>query len=95
MAHHPLGQRVAHGVLTLGIASTAASALCAQEGMVAVSAGYDRLRFLRPVLLGDTLDCRYEVVEVDTERRRAHARVEVRNQRDEVCLAATHILYCY
>lgn len=95
MSRHPIGERVAHGILTLGIASTAASALCAQERIVAVSAGYDRLRFLRPVLLGDTVESRYEVVEVDTERRRAHARVEVRNQRGEMCLAATHLLYCY
>ena len=95
MSRHPLGERVAHGILTLGIASTAASALCAQERLVAVSAGYDRLRFLRPVLLGDTVDCRYEVVAVDENRRRAHAQVEVRNQRGEMCLAATHLLHCY
>ncbi|RPF26272.1 MaoC family dehydratase [Georgenia muralis] len=95
MSRHPLGERVAHGILTLGIASTAASALCAQEQLVAVSAGYDRLRFLRPVVLGDTVDCRYEVVAVDEGRRRASARVEVRNQRGEMCLAATHLLHCY
>ncbi|TDE89485.1 dehydratase [Occultella glacieicola] len=95
MRTHPAGQRVAHGILTLGVASTAASLLCAQEGVVAVSYGYDRLRFLRPVFLGDTVEARYRTTEVDPATGKAFAEVTVMNQRGEQVLAAIHILYCY
>lgn len=89
------GQRIAHGVLTLGVASTAASLLCEREGVVAVSYGYDRLRFLRPVLLGDTVEARYRVSEVDSASGKFFAEVTVTNQRGETVLVAIHILYCY
>ena len=45
MAGHPLGRRVAHGVLTLGIACSASSALCEQQGVTALSYGYDKIRW--------------------------------------------------
>lgn len=95
MRHHPAGQRIAHGILTLGVASTAASELCKSEGVVAVSYGYDRLRFLRPVFLGDTVEARYTVGEVDATTGKFFAEVAVMNQRGEQVLAAIHILYCY
>lgn len=95
MKDQPAGERIAHGVLTLGVSSTAASLLCAQEEVVAVSYGYDRLRFLRPVVIGDTVEARYEVAEVDEAGQKAFATVRVTNQRGELCLVATHILYCY
>lgn len=94
MKDQPPGQRIAHGILTLGVSSTAASLLCAQEEVIAVSAGYDRLRFLRPVVIGDTVEARYEVTKVDRPGQKAYAAVRVTNQRGELCLVATHILYC-
>lgn len=95
MRRRPQGRRIAHGVLTLGIASTAASMLCAESGSVAVSYGYDRLRFLAPVFIGDTVEARYEVVRIEPETHKAFASVTVTNQHGELCLVATHILYCY
>lgn len=95
MRSHPAGQRIAHGILTLGVASTAASELCKSEGVVAVSYGYDRLRFLRPVYLGDTVEARYTTREVDAQTGKVFTEVAVFNQRGEQVLAATHILFCY
>src|SRR5260221_11171641 len=54
-----LGGRIAHGALLVGYMSTASTISIAhivhQEGLTdfPVSAGYDRIRFLKPVLLGD------------------------------------------
>ncbi|HIZ35758.1 MAG TPA: dehydratase [Candidatus Ruania gallistercoris] len=95
MADHPLGQRVAHGVLTLGIASTATSSLCAAEGVLALSYGYDRLRFLKPVFLGDTVTVTVTVSRIDSERSIAVAEVRATNPAGDLLLVADHLLYCY
>ena len=56
-----LGGRIAHGALLVGYMSTASTISIAhiihQEGLTdfPVSAGYDKLRFLKPVMLGDTV----------------------------------------
>ncbi len=89
------GRRIAHGILTLGISSTASSALCAEDDVVAVSYGYDHLRFLAPVFIGDTIEASSEVTSVDIDAHKAFAEVQVTKQDGELCLAATHILYCY
>src|SRR5262245_21887360 len=55
-----LGGRIAHGALLVGYMSTASTISIAhvihKEGLsdFPVSSGYDRVRFLKPVLLGDT-----------------------------------------
>lgn len=95
MRERPQRRRIAHGILILGIASTAASSLCEREGLVAVSAGYDRLRFLQPVYIGDTVEARYEVMRVDSGRGRVYADVRVTTQDDVLCLVTTHLLHCY
>ena len=95
MAGKPLGQRVAHGVLTLGISSTASSALCAAEDVLSLSYGYDRLRFLKPVFLGDTVTATVTCARIDTERSIAVAEVRVTNDAGDLILVADHLLYCY
>jgi acyl dehydratase len=57
-----------------------------------VSAGYDRLRFLKPVMLGDTVTVIYTVTSVDKERGRSVAKVEVINQTGELKAVAEHIM---
>jgi len=57
-----------------------------------VSAGYDRIRFVRPVFIGDALTARYVVEEVNDAAGRTRSRVEVTNQDGAVCLVGTHIL---
>ncbi len=88
------GQRIAHGTMTfaIGIGLTAA-----EVNPLAFTYGYDRLRFPRPVFIGDTIHTRLTVSELgDDPKRPGHGRVvescEVVNQRGEVVLACQHIL---
>jgi 3-hydroxybutyryl-CoA dehydratase len=93
-----IGRRIAHGALLVGYMSTVSTISIAhvihREGLTdfPVSAGYDRLRFLKPVLLGDTITAHYEVIEVDKERGRSIAKVEVTNQNGELVAVAQHIM---
>ena len=87
-----LGHRVAHGALIVGYTSAASSKILEGFGRPLVSAGYDRIRFLRPVYFGDTITVSYEITGVERERRRTLAKVEVRNQRDELVAVLTHIM---
>jgi acyl dehydratase len=94
MRSRPQGRRIAHGVLTLGLTSTAAARLCEAHGVTAVSYGYDRVRFLSPVYLGDTVTVDYVIERVDAEARKAFAAMTATTG-GEPCLVGTHVLYCY
>ncbi len=93
-----LGGRIAHGALIVGYMSTASTLSIAhvihQDGLTdfPVSAGYDKLRFLRPVPLGDTVTVTYTVTEVDRARGRSVAKVEAINQRGELVAVSEHIM---
>src|SRR5215467_13857368 len=93
-----LGGRIAHGALLVGYMSTASTLSIAhiihQEDLTdfPVSAGYDKIRFLKPVLLGDTVTVTYTVSRVDKERGRSVAKVEVVNQTGELKAVAEHIM---
>ena len=69
------GRRIAHGALIVGFMSTASSLAIADSRSSAdetpVSLGYDRIRFLAPVYLGDTVTVHYEIVDIDEQRRRS------------------------
>lgn len=91
------GRRIAHGALVMGLLSTTASMmsrLSVERGSkaVSVSLGYDKIRFLKPVFIGDTLTARYIVETVDEAVLRSRSKVEVVNQAGEVCLAGIHIM---
>ncbi len=91
------GGRIAHGVLTLALSSTASSMVSARslergDRYHAVSLGYDRVRFLRAVMRGDTVTIRYTVEQLDHERARSVARIEATNQRGEIVMVAQHIM---
>ncbi len=90
----PGGQRIAHGtmVFSIGIGLTASLI-----NPVAFSYGYDRLRFIRPVHIGDTIKTRVTISDKNDDPKRADMgrvteRCEVINQRGETVLAADHIL---
>jgi acyl dehydratase len=90
----PFGQRIAHGTMTfaIGIGLTAG-----EINPHAFTYGFDRLRFPRPVFIGDTIRTRLTVTELAPDPKRAdHGRVvescEVVNQRGEVVLACQHVL---
>jgi acyl dehydratase len=90
----PFGQRIAHGTMIFAIGVGLTATLI---NPVAFSYGYDRLRFIRPVFIGDTIRTRVTIASKENDPRRAGQgrvieRCEVLNQRDEVVLAADHIL---
>ena len=90
----PFGGRIAHGTMVLAIGVGLTANLV---NPVAFSYGYDRLRFVRPVLIGDTIRTRVTITgKEDDPKRPGHGRViercEVLNQRGEVVLATDHIL---
>lgn len=88
----PYGQRIAHGVLIVGFMSTCSTKIIEQLERPAVSYGYDRIRFVKPVFIGDTITVEYEVTEQDLEDEKTFARITVTNQRGELVAVATHIL---
>jgi acyl dehydratase len=86
-------QRIAHGTLifSIGIGMTAGSI-----NPRAMSSGYDRLRFIRPVFIGDTIHVCATITEKrDHAKRASHGvvleKIEVFNQRDETVMACEHI----
>jgi len=90
----PFGQRVAHGTMVFAIGIGLTATLI---NPVAFSYGYDRLRFVRPVFIGDTIRTRVTIAAKEDDLKRPEAgrvieRCEVINQRGEVVLAADHIL---
>ncbi|SDD18111.1 Acyl dehydratase [Paracoccus isoporae] len=93
MAKSEFGQRIAHGtmVFAIGIGLTATVI-----NPVAFSYGYDRLRFVRPVFIGDTIRTRVTAARKQDDPKRAgfgrlFETVEVLNQNDQVVLACEHI----
>ncbi|TCQ82137.1 monoamine oxidase [Ochrobactrum sp. BH3] len=90
----PGGQRIAHGTMVFAIGVGLTATLI---NPVAFSYGYDRLRFVRPVHIGDTIRTRVTISAQEDDPKRANMgrvteRCEVLNQRDEVVLACDHIL---
>lgn len=87
-------QRIAHGTLVFSIA---VGQTAGEINPAAFSYGYDRLRFIKPVFIGDTLTTRCTVREKrDHPKRADHGivveAVEALNQRGETVLAAEHLL---
>ena len=62
----------------------------------AFSKGYDRLRFIKPVHIGDTIHVKVVISEKSDSKRpelgTVIEHVEVYNQRDEIVLVCDHIL---
>jgi len=99
MKKTPYGRRIAHGALLVGYMSNcstracdASTSLSAAAGETAVSLGYDKIRFLKAVFMGDTITVHYKIAAIDTQKRRAYADIEITNQNGELVSVATHIL---
>lgn len=86
------GKVIAHGVLLLGFASTACTKMAAKSDLSAVSYGFNRIRFTNPVFVGDTITATYTIKEIDESDLKSYSQVEIRNQNNELCLIAEHIL---
>lgn len=97
MAKTPYGHRIAHGALLVGYMSRASTMIQDKcPDLMAthfpVSLGYDRVRFVKAVLIGDTITISYTITGTEAAKSRTTADVQVTNQRDEVCAVATHIM---
>lgn len=93
-ATQPFGQRIAHGTLIMSVAVGMTADVI---NPLAMSYGYDRVRFIRPVNIGDTI-----TVSAKITGKRDHAKepdrmgyveeaVTVTNQRNETVLALVHL----
>jgi acyl dehydratase len=97
MARSKYGHRIAHGALLVGFMSTCSTLMIEKcQGTAGdetpVSLGYDKVRFLGPVYIGDTMNLTYTVAEVDLPKRRSYSDITVVNQRGELVGVARHIL---
>jgi monoamine oxidase len=90
----PFGRRIAHGtmVLTIGVGLTASII-----NPVAFTYGYDRIRFVKPVFIGDTITTTLTIHSKEEDLKRAGfgrvvERGMVTNQSGEAVLAFDHLL---
>lgn len=86
-------QRIAHGTLIFSVAVGMTAGAINPE---AFSYGYDRLRFIKPVFIGDTIHVRVSIKEKREHKKPTHGvvseLVEVLNQKNETVLACEHLL---
>lgn len=89
--------RIAHGALLVAYMSACSTEIV--EGVpnvrateTPVSLGYDRVRYLRPVYIGDKIQLRYKVRTIDTAKRRALSDIEITNQNGDLVCVGEHIL---
>ncbi len=88
----PFGQRIAHGALIFSIATGLSVRLGQTADTVIAFYGLDRLRFVKPTFIGDTIHVRQRVEEKSEKDERAGLVTmlnEVINQRDEVVVSYT------
>jgi acyl dehydratase len=91
------GRRIAHGALLIGYMSNTSTRMIEKardlgRNEVPVSLGYDRIRFLRAVGIGDTITVTYTVRSIDLERRRYVAHVVITNDAGLEAVVAEHIM---
>jgi acyl dehydratase len=91
------GRRIAHGALLVGYMSNTSTRILEKARDIGtnetpVSLGYDRVRFLGAVGIGDTIKVTYTVKSVDPERRRSVASVVITNEHGQEVAVAEHIM---
>ncbi|MDQ0468634.1 MaoC family dehydratase [Labrys wisconsinensis] len=89
--------RIAHGALLVAYMSACSTEIVeripdVRASETPVSLGYDRIRFIKPVYIGDRLRLHYRVRDVDPARRRAHSDITITNQAGETVCVGEHIL---
>ena len=89
----PYGQRIAHGLLGLSIASGLAMRTGFMEGTVMAFREINEWKFTRPILIGDTIHMVINVVETKDMPRLGGGLIvislDVKNQRDETTMKGT------
>jgi acyl dehydratase len=89
----PFKQRIAHGTMIFSIAIGQTASEINPE---AFSKGYDRLRFIKPVFIGDTIHSQVTISEKAEDKKPGFGKVvehvEVFNQHNEIVMVCDHIL---
>ncbi|ALJ01734.1 MaoC family dehydratase [Rufibacter tibetensis] len=89
----PFKQRIAHGTL---IFSVSIGQTASEINPEAFSKGYDRLRFVKPVFIGDTISTKVTIAEKAEDKKPGYGKVvehvEVYNQQEEIVMVCDHIL---
>ena len=89
----PFGQRVAHGLLGLSIASGLAMRTGVLEGTVIAFREINNWKFIAPVFIGDTIHVEMEVIETKALKRIGGGSVgitlDVKKQGDETVMKGT------
>jgi acyl dehydratase len=94
MATQPAGQRIAHGTLVLSVAVGMTAGDINPQSM---SYGYDKIRFIKPVFIGDTVTVTAEITGKSDHKRMpdthgyVHEQVTVANQHGTTVLVLTHL----
>ena len=91
----PFGKRLAHGAMLMGFMSTCGTLIVERynerTSAPNVSAGYNKVRFINPVMVGDTITTTTTVTGKDLEKRQVYSEHKCTNQRGEVVAVATGI----
>ena len=89
----PFKRRIAHGTL---IFSIAIGQTAGEINEVSMTYGYDRLRFIRPVFIGDTLRTEVTIISKNEHKRPEYGlvveQVQTYNQHLELIMACEHLL---
>jgi 3-hydroxybutyryl-CoA dehydratase len=91
------GQRIAHGALLVGYMSRASTLIADKCGamdasLYPVSLGYDKIRFLKPVFINDTISVTYTIASCDRGRNRSLATIEMTKGEGEIAASAIHVM---
>lgn len=89
----PAGQRVAHGLLGMAIASGLAVQTGVMEGTILYFREINEWKFVKPIFIGDTIHVELEVLETKALPRIGGGSVviglAVKNQKDETSMKGT------
>lgn len=89
----PFGKRIAHGTLIFSVAIGMTAQVINE---VAMTYGYERLRFTKPVFIGDTIRVKVTISDKKEHKKPGFGLitelVEVFNQRQELVMVCEHIL---
>lgn len=89
----PFKKRIAHGtlIITIGVGLTAG-----EINEVSMTYGYDRIRFIKPVFIGDTISVTVSIKDKKDHKKNGYGIVtellEIRNQQQEVVMICEHLL---
>ncbi|WP_258104697.1 MaoC/PaaZ C-terminal domain-containing protein [Marinoscillum sp. MHG1-6] len=89
----PFKKRIAHGTLIFSVAVGMTASFINE---VAMTYGYERLRFTKPVFIGDTIRVKVSIKDMKDHKKPGFGvvteLVEVFNQNDELVMLCEHLL---